>query len=310
MKQPENMSLEELLELDNQIKVLTLLEFNMEKLYLESMKYKSYDSYRNSLPINKELKRLYNIILENLAKKIKNLNMDKEPLDIAILVSYFLLPLGCLSYTNKFHNIEKNVYSDIADYFDNNFSTLQGLYVIAGYGSCRHVNSFIVDLFMKLGIKADKISCYSTLINNPNKINNELLENNFEPNHLIVGYIHNNKYHLIDPYNKVYSLGNNESCYSHLYLEHNIYNCIVPNFSISLFQKELYWNPNIAYQSHNIDNINERINKIFEILHDGEKNNFTRFKITNFETIKKIAFLTPIELERTKEKEKHKQKRI
>lgn len=309
MKRLENMSLEELIEFDNKHKVLSFEDARALKILniiARKNKYsrKDYDMYREKLPIRIELERLYDELLYDLLCEIEESSFDKDPLTLCILVGSCLIPNGLLSYTQNFHSITsvdqvKQVFNEDPDFYTRRYAEIGGIYTIAGFGCCRHVNSFVSDLLRKKGINSDKITCLRT------NTELELMERQGSTNHVITGYIDNDKYHMVDCYNKIYTYQKQGDFY------YNKSNYVIPDFSYPLLQQyPFYYNPNIAYESFDSKEIEERVSKIQFLFNEKEYQRFLKFKQEHFELYKKIAYLIPIELERTEEKEKQKLKRM
>jgi len=309
VKKLENMTLEELIKLENEIRVLSFYEYDRSKHFIKRISTKSnieddYQNYRTNLPIYIILNEAYNIFLEDLVTEINHSSIEKDVLSIAILIGDFLIPKGLLGYTKKFHNTDSDRFFTIVNTdFHLRYNEIEGLYILAGYGCCRHINSFISDVIKKYGLESDKIECIQ---DTPEEIKKRIQNNNFDTNHLLTGYIINNQYHLIDCYNHIYSLQKTDE----------FYECERPKKIIldlsqnSWFQKKLYWKPNIEYYSNTKAEITKRQKQIERLLNNGELKRFIKFKQNHFELIKKIAYLAPLELERTEDKEKMKVKRI
>lgn len=277
-----------------------------------SLKYKknlikseTYEEYREKLPIRTEIERLYNKLLDDLIKEIDESKIDKDPLSIAILVGDYLIPSGLLSYTKKFHIITKT-WEDIS-FIDCSFypypSTKEGLYVTAGYGCCRHINSLISDLFTKKGIISDKLVA---ITDTKEDIELKINQFNFDNNHVVVGYIYENKYHIIDGFNNSYSIIKDKDYYYYQEIPGKV---IIPDLSNTVFSNEINYSPDIEYSFFDIKEVEEKEKKIGNLLIEGELKRFIDFKINHFELLERLAYLIPLELERTKEKEKQKVKR-
>lgn len=285
-------------------------KISLSTIYIENKQTPSlseiYEMYRESLPVLNELKQLYNKLLEELLKEIEMSEFDKDPLTLCLLVGLYLIPNGLLSYTNKFHDItatsiKKELTSRNVDFFTKRNAKMEGIYTIAGYGCCSNVNSFMADLLRLKGISCDKIQCI--LKQSAEEI--QTIEENFDyrNNHLVIGYIEKDTYHIIDIYNYHYSyiMDNN------FFYNGNSY--IIPDFSDPLLQEEsFFYHPNIPYVSYTNKEIEERLIKIRKLINEKEHKRFLQFKEKHLELYKRIAYLIPIELERTIEKEKQKLK--
>lgn len=320
MKELKNKDLEELLEIENQNKVLSYVDFYFQKnniklellsliFYLTQDRFinpkiifnNEYKKYRESLPIYQIVTNLYHKLLEDLALEIIDSSVEKDPLSLSILLSSYLIPLGLLSYTNRFYHTNSNSLFTKSRAYDY-ISYIDGAQILTGYGCCRHVTSFISQLLHKMEISTDIITCAQI----PEKeILFHMLEN-LSLNHVIMGYEKNDKYYLMDVYNLIYNL----SCKQY-YIETGLkYKCVLDYTETKLFQPKLNWNPNLEYDTHTEKEIKEAKNKIVIALNNGELHRFIEFKQRHFDVYQKLAYLTPLELERTIKKEAQKIKRI
>lgn len=162
--------------------------------------------------------------------------------------------------------------------------------------------SFVSDFLHKLEVPNDKITCITAM---RKEILSNILKDSF-PNHAIMGYVMNNKYYLTDILEQIYYLPIEEE-----YVETGLQPKIVLDYTNThLLQPTLYWNPNLEYATAKEDVINEKKYKIAMALHLEESQRFERFKQEHFEIYQKLAYLIPLELERTTEKENEKRKRI
>lgn len=316
----ENISLEQLLEFENKNKVLSFSEFhntmNYKKSQLIAIIYhftddklinpkklleNDYNKYRKSLSIYKAIYILYHQILDDLVLEIMSSSIEKDPLSLSILLGNYLIPFGFLSYTPNFHPTNsKKLFSIDEEYQYNSY--IDGAYILAGYGCCRHVISFISDFFNKIDIPNDKITC---IVAKKEEIMNNMLEQT-SPNHAIIGYGMDYKYYLADIFNQIYHLEIKEE-----YIENDLKRKIVLDYTnTNLFQPTLYWNPNLEYATFTKEEIKEKDFKVRVALWQGETERFGKFKQEHFELYQKLAYLVPLELERTTEKENQKIKRI
>lgn len=114
------------------------------------------------------------------------------------------------------------------------------------------------------------------------------------------------KYYLADIFNQIYHLEIKEE-----YIENDLKRKIVLDYTnTNLFQPTLYWNPNLEYATFTKEEIKEKDFKVRVALWQGETERFGKFKQEHFELYQKLAYLVPLELERTTEKENQKIKRI
>ena len=269
---------------------------------------KIYDTYRKNLSLRKELMRLYNTLLEDLVEEIKKSTIDKDQLTVAILVGQYLIPKGIVTYTKSFHRIltvkEWKIISSYDSNLSNNQENRQGIYIPMGYGCCRHYNSFISDILTKMNLKNEVLSC---LICNSEEFNQRKKEVNYNANHVIIGYQKDNRYHLIDPYNNCYSFVKEKDYFYDM--DKDV--VLIPDFTETELwnQKNCIYHPDIPYQHFDKQKIIKIANKIENCLFlESERNHFIEFKMEHLELLKKIAYLVPLELERTAEKEKQKRK--
>lgn len=94
----------------------------------------------------KEIKKIYQDILQNSKDLFKILEVDQDPIETFALYAY-LYRKGYLSYQHKF-------------VFDNNtkdFSKLFGVDVILGHGVCRSISSMFVDICHEIGMDAQNV---------------------------------------------------------------------------------------------------------------------------------------------------------
>lgn len=316
----EDISLEQLLELENIVRVLSYSEFYLTKnnikyqllallVYLTKDKFlnpsiilnNDYNIYRKNLPIYKKIETLYHKLLDDLVLEIMSSSVKKDPLSLSILLGNYLIPSGLLSYTNTFYPTNSKSLFSCENQYEYN-THINGAYIVAGYGCCRHITSFVSDVFHKMKITNDKITCIHAkkeeiFFNVPEQL---------KANHLILGYEANQKYYLADIFNQIYYLPINDK-----YIETGCIEKIILDYTkTNLFQSILNWNPNLKYATYTQEEINERKYKIAMALHLGEFKRFERFKQEHFELYQKLAYLVPLELERTRKKENQKIKRI
>lgn len=319
MKKLEAMNIEKLLEFENKNRVLSFGEFLYTRNYL---KYKlmdytgylteekmrdtyrlleyDYVKYRKKLPIYQIIYTLYHKILDDFVLEIKDSTMEKDPLSLAILLGDYLIPSGFLSYTPTFHKTDSEKLFSLDEKYDYD-SYIEGAYVFASYGCCRHVTSLISDLLHKMNISNDIIPCIEET---KETILFDIL-NHTIVTHAILGYEMNGKYHLADTINGIYNLSISKD-----YIETNTKRKIVLDYtSTYLFQQKLYWNPNLVYGTITEEEIKEKKTKVRKAL-QIETDRFQKFKKNHFELYKKLAYLVPLELERTTEKEIKKVNRI
>jgi len=154
-----------------------------------------------------------------------------------------------------------------------------------------------------MGVKCDKLTC---IYGDVNLLDKRINDVDFNPNHLIAGYISDNKYHLIDTYNSKYSYTECDNYYLDSYSHYGI----IPFFEKNLYQKELNWNTNIEIDLSNEDEINKKRNYVFRYFFEEWMDIFYKFKKDHLDIYEKIAFLAPIDLNRTSEKEYEKLKRL
>ncbi len=271
---------------------------------------KNYDTYRKNLSLRKELMRLYNTLLEDLVEEIKKSTIDKDPLTAAILVSRYLIPSGIVTYTKNFHRIltveEWDIISNCDTSVSDDQKNRQGIYIPMGYGCCRHYNSFISDIFTKMDLESEVLPC---LFCDSKDFNQREKNFNYDPNHLVIGYQKDNHYHLIDPYNNYYSFVKGKD----FFYDMDNDAILIPDLTKArlLNQKDCIYHSDISYQHFDKQKIIRIANKIGNsLLLESERQRFIKFKIEHLELLKKIAYLAPLELERTTEKEKQKKKRI
>lgn len=315
----ENMSLEELLEFENNHKVLSYEEFHYTKNYrkimlidliypagkklidINKLLTEDYNKYRKSLTIYQVINMLYDKILEDLILEIKNSSIEKEPLSLSILLAEYLIPHGLVSYTHSFHETNsQNLFSGDGNY--NYECYAQGMYVLAGYGCCRHVTSFISNIFHKMKIPNDVITCMEAT---KEEIFFHMLEH-LTATHAILGYEMDGKYYLSDIFNRIYNLSIKKK-----YIENNhLFKLVLDYTQTNLLQPNLYWNPNLEYATVTEKELKEKRNKVAISFQKKEWDRFQKFKENHYDMIQKIAYLTPIEFERTEEKENQKRKRI
>ena len=271
--------------------------------------YKNYNTYYESQELYKEIEKLYNEILNDLVAKLNTFPINKDPLTISLLLNY-LINHGILSYTKKYHRIRsskewKNIRKCDVDYLKEKHE-LEGLYIIAGYGCCRHLNSIIADVLEKMDIKSDKICC---LMNTEENINKNIEKYNFKCNHVIIGYIDNNQYHMIDPYNDYYCI----------YPDENFYSCekektkYIPILTYSMLQSKSVNHTDLQYVYPNINEINEKRKKVIAFFKDQNIiRELVQFKNEHMTSYMRIAYLMPIVLEahNTNEYQKIKEYRI
>ncbi len=295
-------SLSDLFSLDDTIRILSISEYysflkenkemTEEEYFFDSENLMSYCNYRKNLPIYQETEYLYNCLLEEILESIDTLFPNKSPLFIAKLTSHLILE-GYLSYTKKFHRYNPKCMDSFS------FAHL-GYYIPAGYGVCKNFNSFIGDVLAKKGIPSYKIGCcIGKESDDIEKIRNT------RATHFVTGLIQNKKFYLIDPYNNFYSWEKK----GNVFLDSYHWNAIMPWFDKSLIgflQEEEYRNLfplSCSYDEEEVELYNREIE---EFMSHGGKDIFKEFKDCHSGLLEKLAFLVPLEFERTLEKENQK----
>lgn len=325
MKELKDMNLEELLEYDKNhyVPYMELFisnkdilnlhkcnkEFDMKKFLFLKLKYfhinkiplkyySDYVEYRKSLPINKEIDRIYNSLLDDLVKLINSLNIEKDPLTITLLFNLIVIPRGYLSYGDNFSIVKDNNLEE----FTSNYGVYSsfGMAIFCGYGCCRHMVSFMADLFDKLGIKCDRISCLTENINNYN-----MEDINFSCNHAVLGYINKDKYHIIDPTRSLYFIEK----YDNYYFSPDSLEIIIPDFSVTLLQEKYSFNLDMEYKTNDEKDLSFALVNVSKIIKDKSfSDTFINFKNDHIELYEKLAYLVPLEFGRNEEKEDQKLK--
>lgn len=261
-----------------------------------------YNKYRKCLPIYKIIYLLYNQLLDDLVLEVMNSSIEKDPLTLLILLGNYLIPFGFLSYTSSFHCTDSEKLFKNNNYEYDYSSYIEGSYVLSGYGCCRHVASFASDFLTQMGIPNDIITCITA---KEEQIINNMIEHTF-PNHAIIGCKINSKYYLVDIFNQVYPLEIKGE-----YIETNLQCKIVLDYTnTNLFQPTLHWDPNLEYATFCKEEVKEKDFKVAIALRQEETERFNKFKQEHFDLYQKLAYLVPLELERTMEKENQKVKRI
>ncbi len=108
--------------------------------------YKS--SVINQTVFKNSLENYNNMILQ-ASKLVKELGISNNSISYFISISN-LIKEGCFSKDSIISNKEEN-YKDLVG--------LLSLNIINGYGCCRHYTSFVKDIFNKLKLMGDPISC-------------------------------------------------------------------------------------------------------------------------------------------------------
>lgn len=232
---------------------------------------KLYIIYRQNHFVGQSIGFLYDQLIEDLLQLINSSTLDSDPVSISILVSNYLIPQGILSVTDSFKYVD----------FSNNEIPREydcGVLIVFGNGVCRHVNSFLVDLLRKKGIKADKMDCYS-------KWEKELGADN-EIDHTIIGYFDEEYYKFIDGVNHLF----------HIREEENYYQTSMGNYYVLAYQQtndqnDFTWYPGIPYQAIPSEEINEKNERIFTKWKQGEFQRFMNFKEEHFEQYQKLVYL-------------------
>lgn len=140
----------------------------------------SYDKYIKNTMEYKATFKMYKLFLSRL-KELLNLLGITDNLDITILCTYFLIPNGILSITDKFNK-------KIENYSNCEFINLIGSKVLSGNAVCRHISKFIVDLN-----RINKNESYFVVLKN---LENDVMD------HVVVGLKVNDKKFVVDPLNK------------------------------------------------------------------------------------------------------------
>lgn len=295
MTRLEDINLEQLLEFEKKNKVLSFYDFqhtiNFKKNKLLDRFYhftkgkysdviitslcNDYDKYRKSLSIYKTIYTLYNQLLDDLVVEIMNSSIEKDPLSLSILLGNYLIPLGFLSYTPIFHcTSSEKLFSEDEGYAYLGY--IEGGFIFAGYGCCRHVVSFASDVLHKIRVPNDKITCITAT---KEEILSNILENS-SPNHAIMGYEMGGKYYLADIINKRYYLPIKKE-----YVENDLQEIIILDYTKTyLLQPTLYWNPNLEYATVTEEIVNEKKYKVamaFHLKEDERFNNLNK-NILNF----------------------------
>ncbi len=312
----KSLSLEQLLEIENQTVILPYTDFAaicksnlsifqfmhllIDAKYRQDPLNKLYKEYRTHGLIYQTIEELYLSLLDDLIAVINRTAVEKDPLSLSILLGDYLIPSGLLSYSTKFHYIDSRKLVCMDDdyiFFHSNYGKL----IFCGYGVCRHIVSFVSDILNRMGIINDKIPCHSLEVENivPS------LMRNANPNHLILGYPYKNHYYLADITNHIYNLSiENE------YIEKGWKEKLVLNYTKTyLFQESLSWSLDIPYGSFSKEEVMKRKKKVELCLLAGDREKFIEFKRNHLDMLEKIAYLLPIEMNRNIEKEQEKQRK-
>ena len=312
----ENLNLEQLLEIENQTMILSYIDFietcksNLTIFQLLHLLNntkdgkdplgKLYTEYRIHGLIYQTVDGLYSSLLDDLVAVIDDTKIEKDPLSLSILIGDYLIPVGLLSYTTTFHCTgSMKLFSTSEDYYFHHYGD-EGKYVFCGYGCCRHIISFVSDIFNRMGIINDKVICYSLEVENiiPS------LKKEINPDHVILGYILNNQYYLTDINNHIYNLSVESE-----YVEKRKKEKLVLDYTMTnIFQDSFHWSFDIPYGFFTEEEVMESRKNLELCLSAGDYQKFLDFKKDHLDAITKIAYLLPIELNRNNEKEQSKQK--
>lgn len=95
----------------------------------------------------------YKQLIEVIAKIIKELKLENNPLTLSIILHKLILA-GYFSDDYKFALTTDGYFHDVKPYW--------GMDIIDGKGCCRHLASFQDDVFRKTGIFSNTLHCYIT----------------------------------------------------------------------------------------------------------------------------------------------------
>lgn len=286
-----------------------MLPIVINNLY-EKIKYKSFSyincnaahlKYRENLPIFKALSKNYDEFLEKVLYHLDKLPMEHDTLNTILAVSEYLLPNGYLSVTDSFSN--SDFWKLYDDYICESCYNLDGACITTGLGCCRNVNGFVSDLLNKKGVDSYQICGF---------VFNELEEYQQcdfckgTPNHLIIGYVEQGKFHYVDSSNSFYSIIQDKEYYQ--FCDDSNQKIFVPDYVCS---SQLIQQPSIpahfpympAITEIELEERKKDLLKMM-LLEGYQKSN--QFKKDNSDTILKISTLVSLEYGRTKEKENQK----
>ena len=152
---------------------------------------------------HKELKALYDEVILRTSNFSRDLGLTK-PVEIYNLFCS-LYNSGLLSYKRKFkYNNEGK-----------NLSNLMGIDVIRGSAVCRHISSFLCDVYRKSGYKSNSLSVYmaDTPDEAPENIFQRLLPKKIA-NHQIASVVNGETKIVLDPTNMLLlKFDNEKNCY-------------------------------------------------------------------------------------------------
>lgn len=279
-----------------------LLSSTSSLISLKKFKSLNYDDYRSNTPIYIELEKTYNKLLEDLLNEIELSTIDDDPLSIILLVANCLIPSGFLSVTKRFHPLTSNDIYKI----DHNFLSDCDIRLFGTYIASGYGCCRHINSFISdlLSKKGLKSDKVACIFNSLNNYGN-LKENvDYIPNHLITGFIFDEQYYLVDAFNLRYNIKKEENYFTS---QDNAY--YILNFTNTAYQKEINWNLNIEYKNFSDEEINEKTKKIKTAIANGEGSRFLDFYYKHVEEINKIHKLSLLEIERTSETEHQKTKK-
>lgn len=314
----ENLTLQQLLDIENQTPILSLRDFldyqRLERAissflycltcgnYLWNPFERVYTTYRVHGFIYQVIDELYQKVLEDLIDVIVDTKIETDPLSLSVLMSDHLIPFGVLSYSKRFHSTSSSklfACSNVDIFYHLDEKKNYGKVVFCGFGCCRHVASLVGDLFEKMGIVVDRVPCFSL---KQEEIPSALLEQNV--NHLILGYLWNHQYYLVDIMNQHYALSAEEE-----YIETRDDDKLVLDYSSPLwFQDFFHHTFDMDINSFSMEEVLECKRKVVECLNHGALEKFQQFKKDHFDIYEKLAYLVPIEMNRSTWKENQKRK--
>ena len=275
--------------------VLSVEEFYQQNIYLT---YDTYDAYRNALSLTKEANRLYNNFLQSLLTEIEKLPLTIDPLNI-IITSISLINAGLLSRTENFKH--DDIYNIDTEYFCEQNINNVGMSIFTGTGVCKHTSAFISDLLRIKGVSSFPLP--GNMFKNIDEYNNfNFLEENI--NHSIIMYLENNKMHLVDPLNLIFTFTKQKNFYK------GDTSIFVPNFTINYFSKQKNIEYLTPYEEIPKKEVIKRIRDIRKIMLASGYQQFINFKKENWENIFKLAFFRITEYKRNEEYEQNKKQKI
>lgn len=302
----KNMTMRELLSLENRLRVKSLDEFYSKRVLLlfeserDSTKsvndeiLAAYTTYRQNLLIYQELLRCYNLFLEELSKDI-SLRVGDEVSLLRVIVLTKLIERGLVSFPQAFTHrfTSQNVYQDYPFPYNH-----MGLYVPIGHGLCRHQNAFVNDFLRKRDILCDNIICFAS----SGDFNGVVGKNN----HMIGGIVDNGAYHFIDSYNNIYAFRKEREYYT----ASGHKGWLIPCYeeSTRIFAEHLHYE-DYPYLGYSPQMVKEVMQNAEDFLQDGGYTHFEEFKKAHEELLKRIYLLGIIELERNAEDEARKRRK-